>query len=167
MPGAPCSSPQPSPGPSPGGRGRHRLLRVTGLSALQAIGGEFCRHCLTGHQRRTRVEEVRADRTAPLFYDQILRMRRSLSKSVRRTTAGAEGRQPRRGAGGTMASSVSTAREDHPSQDHQPGHVPVGRGVPGPGPPRCTPQCHQRHPPDLTGRENVYLYGACSGCAAR
>ena len=38
----------PVPGPLHRGHGRHCLLPAVGLSAVQAVGGELCRHCLTG-----------------------------------------------------------------------------------------------------------------------
>ncbi len=59
------------------------------LPHLQEVGGELCRHCLTG---RSQVEDVwkkfRADKTVPKFYDQMKRFGKSLGTGRAATTTG-------------------------------------------------------------------------------
>jgi ABC-type polysaccharide/polyol phosphate transport system ATPase subunit len=116
-----------------------------------------------------RVEHVwkkfRADRTAPLFYDQLLRMRRSLSKSVRRdyrwvlkdVSLAVE-------PGGTMGligingSGKTTLLKIISRVTYQSAGVCQAQGRLG-ALLSVTSGIH----PDLTGRENVYLYGAVLG----
>ena len=121
-----------------------------------------------------RVEHVwkkfRADRTAPLFYDQLLRMRRSLSKSVRSDyrwvlkdvslevePGGTLGLIGINGSGKTTLLKI-ISRVTYQSA----GVCQVA------GPPRCTPQRHQRHPSrPHRARERLPLRRPCSACAAR
>ena len=71
------------------------------LPDLQAVGGELCRHCLTGSVEVEHVwKKFRADRTVPKFYDQMKRFGNSIeSARPARLPLGAEGRQPRCPAG--------------------------------------------------------------------
>ena len=116
-----------------------------------------------------RVEHVwkkfRADRTAPLFYDQLLRMRRSLSKSVRRDyrwvlkdvslevePGGTLGLIGINGSGKTtLLKIISRVTYQSAGVCQVQGRLGALLSV--------TSGIH----PDLTGRENVYLYGAVLG----
>jgi ABC-type polysaccharide/polyol phosphate transport system ATPase subunit len=116
-----------------------------------------------------RVEHVwkkfRADRTAPLFYDQILRMRRSLSKSVRSDfrwvlkdislevePGGTLGLIGINGSGKTtLLKIISKVTYQSAGACQVQGRLGALLSV--------TSGIH----PDLTGRENVFLYGAVLG----
>jgi ABC-type polysaccharide/polyol phosphate transport system ATPase subunit len=116
-----------------------------------------------------RVEHVwkkfRADRTAPLFYDQLLRLRRSLSKSVRRDyrwvlkdvnlevePGGTLGLIGINGSGKTtLLKIISRVTYQSAGVCQVQGRLGALLSV--------TSGIH----PDLTGRENVYLYGAVLG----
>ena len=157
----------PVPGPLLGGHRRQHLLSGAGVPALQAIGGELCRHCLTG---RSSVEHVwkkfRADRTAPLFYDQFVRDASiDHQGDAQGLSLGAKRRQPQGGTRGHgRPHRHQRFREDHAPQDHQQGHVSVGRHrARSEGRLGALLSVTSGIHPDLTGRENVFLYGAVLG----
>ena len=116
-----------------------------------------------------RVEHVwkkfRADRTAPLFYDQLLRMHRSITKGTRRDyrwvlkdvnlevePGGTLGLIGINGSGKTtLLKIISRVTYQSAGMCHAEGRLGALLSV--------TSGIH----PDLTGRENIFLYGAVLG----
>ena len=110
-------------------------------------------------------KKFRADRTAPLFYDQFLRMRRSFTNGTRRDyrwvlkdinlsvePGGTLGLIGINGSGKTtLLKIISKVTYQSAGQCHVQGRMGALLSV--------TSGIH----PDLTGRENVYLYGAVLG----
>jgi ABC-type polysaccharide/polyol phosphate transport system ATPase subunit len=110
-------------------------------------------------------KKFRADRTAPLFYDQLLRFRRSMSKSVRNDyrwvlrdvsvdvePGGSLGLIGVNGSGKTTLLKI-ISKVTYPSAGSIEVRGRIGALL------SVTSGIH----PDLTGRENVYLYGAVLG----
>ena len=142
------------------------LLPAGRLPDLQAARGELCRHCLTAtHPGRARLEEVPRRPDGP----QVLRPDEAVREVDRnaepaRLPLGAEGRQPGGAPGGTLAligingsgkttllKIISQVTYQSAGRCEVQGRIGALLSV--------TSGIH----PELTGRENIYLYGTVMG----